>query len=195
MKLRPSSLTKVPTAEDCTWPHGKDIPRPKILGNLKPISTILPFSWMLINKNTTSGNGIAPSQQSLCEYLLAVVPVISFMIISLSLFPSYYVVFVFLCVLFFLVHTYWIYLSTPITFCLPFFLAHTWNLLALCHHPRNPRCPPCHRGDPSLPWGLHLSWTLFASSMGSPEPNDTFTPSKDLSRIHTSLFVCVTRPA
>ena len=53
------------------------------------------------------------------------------MIISLTLFPPYYVVFVFLCIFFFFVHTFRLYLSASIMFSLPFFLAHTWNLLIL----------------------------------------------------------------
>ena len=88
-----------------------------------------------INKNTTSGNGIAPSQQSLHEYLLAAVPVFSFMIISLLIFPPYYVVFVFFRLLLFFVYTYWLYLSASIALSLPFFLVHTWNTLSLCRHP------------------------------------------------------------
>ena len=141
-KSRPSSLTRASMAEDCTWPHGKDIPHQKILENPKLISVTPPFSWTLINKNTVSGNSIAPSQWSLHEYLLAAVPVSSFMIISLSLFPLYYFIFVFFHVLFFFVHTYWLYLSTSITFSLPFFLAHTWNSLTLHHHPQNSHHPP-----------------------------------------------------
>ena len=72
-----------------------------------------------------SGNGIAPSQRSLCEYLLAAVPVssCSCMIISLSIFPNYHVIFVFLRILLFLIHTYWLYLSASISLSLPFFLA------------------------------------------------------------------------
>ena len=82
-----------------------------------------------------SGNGIAPSQWSLCEYLLAAVPIPSCMIISLSIFPTYHVVFVFLHILLFLIHTYWLYLSASITLSLPFFLAFTWNSLTLRRHP------------------------------------------------------------
>ena len=60
------------------------------------------------------------------------------MIISLSIFLTYHVIFVFLHILLFLIHTYWLYLSTSISLSLPFFLAFTWNSLALCCHPRNP---------------------------------------------------------
>ena len=72
-----------------------------------------------------SGNGIAPSRQSLREYLLAAVPISTCMIISLPFFSTYHVVFVFLRLLLFLVHTYWLYLSASISFSLPFFLAFT----------------------------------------------------------------------
>ena len=61
-----------------------------------------------------SGNGITPSQQSLREYLLAAVPISSCMIISLTIFPTYHVVFVFLHILLFLIYTYWLYLSALI---------------------------------------------------------------------------------
>ena len=53
------------------------------------------------------------------------------MIISLSLFPPYYVVFVFFHLFFFFVYTYWLYLSTSIALSLPFFLACTWNMMQL----------------------------------------------------------------
>ena len=88
-----------------------------------------------------SGNGIAPSQQSLHEYLLAAVPVSSCMMISFSIVPTYNVIFVFLHILLLLVYTYWLYLSTSIVLSLPFFLAFTWNSLALCCHPQTPVVP------------------------------------------------------
>ena len=84
-------------------------------------------------------------------YLLAAVPVSFYMIISLSFFSNYHVVFVFLRLLFFLVHTYWLYLSASISLSLPFFLAFTWHSLTLRRHPRNPRRPPRNRRNPPLP--------------------------------------------
>ena len=129
---------------------------------------------MLINKDTTLGNGITPSWWSLREYLLAAVPVFSFMIISLSHLPPYYVIFVFFHIFFFFVLIFWLYLSALIVFSLPFFLAHTWNSLSLCCHPQNTHHPPCHRGKPPLPWRFHLSWTC--SSLPSDHLSPTTSP-------------------
>ena len=141
------------------WPHGRVTLRRKTHGNPKKISVILPPSWNVINLNMDSGNGIAPSRRSLHEYLLAAVPISSYMIISLSIFPTYHVIFVFLRILLFLIHTYWLYLSALITLSLPFFLAFTWNSLALHRHPQNPHHPPRNRRDSPLPWRLYHAWT------------------------------------
>ena len=74
-RSKPYTLTRAPVTEDCTWPHGKDIPHLKISRNLKLISITPLSSWTLVGKSTISGNGVTPSQQSLREYLLAAVPV------------------------------------------------------------------------------------------------------------------------
>ena len=81
------------------------------------------------------------------------------MIISLSFFSTYHVVSVFLCILLFLIHTYWLYLSASISLSLSFFLAFTWNSLALHCHPQNPHRPPCNRRDPPLPRRFHFTRT------------------------------------
>ena len=158
MKLKPSSLTRSPLAKDCTRPYGKGTPCPKILGNLKLISAMLSLSLMLINTNTKSGNSITLSWWSLCEYLLAAVPVFPLYDQLPHTFPLT------LCYSYLLPYLLLLYLHLQLSYLL-YVQYEFWDQSAIITpwHPHVWASPPHSGPMPDLTWaGAHL-WLQSAA--------------------------------